>query len=155
MSTIARKIAATPKRTSAETWQVICELLYPSEDSDKKTLESISGVAAAIISDQAPEEDPFVVTGNGPRLRIYCLYGEDALSGENSNEEPLVTSPFSENWHLYIPCKSGDISWVNNLLSSVSSNVTVYEVGKDLNLSEENKNSQALSINMEGFVGKL
>ena len=54
-------------------------------------LLAVAGIAASIIADQAPRDAAIVVTCDGPRTRIYCLYDEDAIDGAEANEEPWVS----------------------------------------------------------------
>ena len=100
MSTIARRpFSSTPKRDAAETWSAIVDLLTRGRNGPARNeLLAVSGVAASIIADQAPKVAPIVVTCDGPRTRIYCLYDDDGLCQVN-----WIHSKISVNcrWLLY------------------------------------------------------
>jgi len=154
MSTIARRIAATPKRTAVEAWQVISGIIADQSSPAKKILDSITGVVSAIISDEIPQEAPFVIVGSGPRLKIYCEYGDGALSEDNCNEDPLVQKPVLENWRLYIPSAAEDITWITSALTTVSTFVTAYDKDKELEITDNQNSSQKLTINKTVFLNK-
>lgn len=155
MSTIARKIAATPKRTATETWQIVVDMVSDPSSDARKTLESITGVVSAVIVDEFLADTPIIFTGKGPRIRIYCLYGEDALLDENSNEGSLVQKPTSEDWHVYVPCAEEDLSWITESLKPVSAFVTAYNKDKDLNIEKGEDESQSLTVDTTSFLNKL
>jgi len=149
MSVIARRIAATPKRTATEVWQLISELIADQSSSAWKDLVSVTGIAAAMIADDIPQSTPFVVVGEGPRVRIYCKYGEDALLGDDCNEDPLAQKPTSENWHVYIPCTAEDLPWVEASLSSISTSIVAYDKDKEPDIEKRVVGSRKLTVNID------
>lgn len=155
MSVISKRIAATPKRTAIEAWQIICELVSESSSPARKVLLSASGVAAAIISDEILQSTPIVLTGDGPRLKFYCVYGEDGLSDENCNEESLVKYPTMNAWHVYLPCDSQDLPWINAALVSISSYITAYDKNEALEIEEASENTEALTFDPIIFRSKI
>lgn len=134
MSTVvARTVAATPQRTASKTWARIVELLAPDAKSDARAeLEKVKGVAASSIASEATKSDPFVVYGGGPRVRVYCAFGEDAINGDGVNEEPLAESPMGTGWQLSIPCPPEDLNWSRNQLEAISARATARATGKDV-----------------------
>ena len=65
-------------------------LLASDESSDAHVeLMSVSGIASSLISSDAMKDAAVVCTGSGPRVRVYGLYGEDAITGEDANEATL------------------------------------------------------------------
>lgn len=86
MSTVAsRTFASTPKRDAAQTWAAIVDLLTQGRSgAARNELLAVSGVVASIIADQAAKEAPIVVTCDGPRTRIYCLYDDDAVESSDA-----------------------------------------------------------------------
>lgn len=98
MTVIARRIIATPARPASEAWSLIVELLAPeSESQARKELLAIAGIASALIADEAMKTAPIVVSGSGPRVRIYCLYDEEAIVGEQAKETSLPAIPTAGN----------------------------------------------------------
>ena len=89
MSTVAsRTFKSTPERDAGRTWTAIVDLLTQGKAGAARTeLLAVAGVAASVIADQAPKEAAIVVTCDGPRTRIYCLYDDDAVEGSDANEE--------------------------------------------------------------------
>lgn len=154
MSTIARRIAATPKRTADEAWQVISDIIADSSSPAKKVIDSITGVASAVIADEILQEAPFVIVGSGPRLKIYCEYGDGALSEDDCNEGSLVQKPLLGNWHLYIPCSPEDITWITSALVTVSTFISAYDKDKEPEIENNQGDLQKLTIDKTGFLDK-
>ena len=91
MSTVvSRVIRSSPHRNTAQTWALIVDLLTQGKEGTAKAeLQSVAGVAAAIIGERAPKDAAIVVTCDGPRTRVYCLYDEDAIDGSDAKEDAL------------------------------------------------------------------
>lgn len=155
MSVIARKIAASPKRTAVEVWEVICKILSKNGSDARQTLESIEGVAAAIISDEILKDVPIILSGNGPRVRIYCVYGDAALEEDNSNEVSLPEYPTLATWHMYIPCNLEDITWVKASLANFSDYVSVYDKDKVPDIENNSDFSASLNVDRSNLLNKL
>ena len=121
MSTVvARRVAATPTRTASQTWDKIAELLAPDAASEaRKELAKAAGVACASISSEATANAAIVVWGAGPRVRIYCVFGEDAILGEGVDEDALTKSPTGGDWQMSLPCEPADVAWSKNKLATV------------------------------------
>jgi hypothetical protein len=129
MTVVARTFCAIPQRSALETWGAIVELLAPNRSSDaRRELEAISGVAASLIASEAMTS-AVVVAGSGPRVRIYCSYGDDAVSGDGSNESPLAFCATEGNWSLSLPAPVDDVEWIAALLSAKSPRISVREMG--------------------------
>lgn len=155
MSTVARRIAASPKRTATEVWEVISGLLCEKSSQAQKELSLITGVAASIISEEVPQNSPLIVKGVGPRVRIYCQYGENALDDENCNEASLPQKPLMDKWKLYLPCNKEDLDWVNNTLKSLSSSVVAYDKATEPDIEEDTSKQAGMTLNKENFLTKL
>lgn len=124
MTVVARRVCATPARSASEAWTVIMDLLAPSPASAaRRELEAIAGIASGLIADEAMTA-PIVTFGSGPRVRIYCLYDEEAISGEDANETPLAFDATSVNWHMSLPCPPADLAWVQAALATRSDLIT-------------------------------
>src|SRR4030042_4651426 len=125
MTTISRKIIAIPARSASEAWKVIVNLIAPQTDSDaQRELLETTGIASSLITDEAMKNAPIVVYGVGPRIRIYCLYNEDAITGENASEETLPFSPTEGDWKMSLPCPAEDLDWVQRALKKRSGRIT-------------------------------
>jgi len=126
MSAVSRKLRATPVRSSSDTWKAITLLLAEDVSSvSHKELMSITGIASSLISSDAMKDAAVVCAGSGPQVRIYCLYGEDAITGEDANESPLQHCPTDEEWEVSMPCPTKDLDWVNRSLKEKSSRIAL------------------------------
>lgn len=115
----------------------------------------IEGIAASIISTESPQNAPMVVCGKGPRVRIYCLYDDEAISGDDANETALAQCPTEAEWVMSLPADTEDLEWLNQALAKNSNRVTARDK-KDTFDSGEEKSEQAratdAAINMEAFL---
>lgn len=155
MSTVmARRVASTPERTASETWQKIIEILAPDPDSDARAeLVKASGVACSSISSEAPKDAAFVVWGGGPRVRVYCVFGDDAITREGVNEDALPESPTEGDWKLSIPCPPEDVTWSQAKLASVSKRITARSLDDDVpDAEKKSAAASTMAINVEEFL---
>ena len=129
MTLVARRVVSSPVRTAAETWAVIADILAPKDGPARKELKQIAGVACSLIASEAPVNDAIVIWGNGPRVRVYCLCGDAAISAEDKNEEALATCPTDGTWSVSLPCPTEDLSWVQRELANQSTHVTARKLG--------------------------
>ena len=154
MSVVARRIRANPERSASETWQVIVDLLAPDDGCARVELMSIEGIASSIISTESPKDSPIVVKGNGPRVRIYCLFDDNAVSGDDANESALAESPTIDEWTMSLPVDPEDVEWVKTTLANKTKKVTVREKGQSVDDTTDNQQAKSSepSINMEAFL---
>ncbi len=153
MTTIARHIISDPVRTASETWKIIVDLLAPDSNSSARSeLLSASGIASSLIASEALKDSPIIVYGSGPRIRIYCLYGEDAIMGDDANESVLSSNPTAGDWVMSLPCPEDDLEWVQNALSKRSQRITVRDMNTPVENEETNTNGKSANIDMEAFL---
>jgi hypothetical protein len=154
MTVVARRIAAIPARSASEAWGVIVNLIAPADDAARKELKSIEGVASCIIAEEAMASDACIVHGSGPRVRVYCLYNEDAITGESASEGPLMFRPTEGEWRMSLPCPADDLNWVQKALKERSTHVVAREVGTGVDDEESEKSSAAKGpvIDREAFL---
>lgn len=120
MTTHARTVNSSPARSALETWNVIVDILCHSTQTAeaRSELENIRGVMASIISGETLRDHPLVLMGSGPRVKVYCIYDEDAMTGERARETHLTHDPFaSDDWSLSAPCPPEDKDWVERALT--------------------------------------
>lgn len=155
MTVIARRIRATPERGASDAWQVIVDLIAPKDGTARRELLCIEGIASSIISAESPKKAAMVVRGKGPRVRIYCLYDDEAISGDDANEAALAECPTDGDWLMTLPADADDVAWVREALAKKSKRVTVREKNETVDDGEE-KSSKAnvtdAAINMEAFL---
>ena len=127
MTTIARTFSSIPQRSALETWRAVVELLAPHASVARRELEGVSGIAAALIASEAMTSS-IVIWGAGPRVRVYCLYGEDAIGGDSANESPLSFTPTDGDWRMSLPAAIEDLNWVVEALASKSNRVSARQM---------------------------
>lgn len=156
MTTVmARRVASTPVRSAVQTWAKIIELLAPDPSSAaRKELSAAGGIACSSISSEATKDAPIVAWGSGPRVRVYCIFDDDAITGDGVNEDPLPTPPTEGEWRMSIPCLPEDVKWSQGKLAAVSSRISARSVDEDV---EEDKAASgavapAMGINLGEFL---
>lgn len=156
MTTVVRRtFNSTPQRDAAETWRAIVDLLTQGKAGDARTeLLAVAGVAASVIADQAPKDAAIVITCDGPRTRIYCLYDDAAIEGSDAAEDALGFDPLQGDWRVSLPCGDEDLAWVQAALKTHSSRVTARDKATGASIEETSKAAaSSLTVNIEGFLG--
>jgi hypothetical protein len=155
MSTVARRIRATPERGASDAWQVIVDLVAPKDGTARQELLSIEGIASSIISTESPKDAAMVVRGKGPRVRMYCLYDDEAISGDDANEAALAECPTDGDWLMSLPADADDVAWVKDALAKKSTRVTVRDKSEAVDDGDEQSKQAGTTeaaINMEAFL---
>jgi hypothetical protein len=157
MTTVAsRTFRSIPHREAAQTWHAIVDLLTQGRSGEAKNeLLSVSGIVASVIADQGPKEAPIVVTCDGPRMRIYCVYDDDALDDAEENEGALGFDPLNGDWRVSLPCLADDLSWVQAALKQQSERITARDIATGLSEESEARTVKAESLVLDprGFLG--
>lgn len=156
MSTVAsRVIRSSPHRDTSATWDFIVNLLTQGKNGDARAeLMSVAGTASAIIAEQAPKDAAIVVTCDGPRTRIYCLYNDAAIEGDSAKEESMGYDPLKGQWAISLPCPADDLAWVQRSLKAKSSRISARDMSNKLGGEEEvaAKSQGGLTLNVERFL---
>lgn len=134
MTVVARTFASVPARSAIETWKAIVELIAPDPQSPARSeLDRVQGVSCSIIASEM--RVPIVVHGGGcPRVRIYCVYGDDAIEGEGVRETALSFIPTEGDWRMSLPCPTEELEWV---CASLRSSARVSARDEDEPVAEE------------------
>lgn len=150
---VVRRIASNPLRRSGETWTRIVDIIAPDPKSVARSeLRRVAGVAASVINSEASKDHPIIVYGHGPRLRIYCVFGDDAITGDDVNEDPLVTCPTNGDWSMSLPSTSEDLRWIQDELQRLSSRVTARAPDEDARSADTRINeTQTFTVDKEAF----
>lgn len=154
MSVVARRIKTIPARTAAEAWLVIVDLLAPNQSDARTELLGIDGIAACLVASEAMKDAPIVVRGTGPCVRVYCLYGEDAIVGDDTNEAQLATCPTDGDWSMSLPVPIEDLEWVREALAKRSNRVTARDMTDTFvasDIATEEQAQPAAAIDKEAF----
>ena len=157
MTTVAsRTFRSSPHRDAAETWNVIVDMLTQGKTGDvRRELLAVAGVASSLIADQTPKSAPIIVTCDGPRTRIYCLYDDDAIDGTDANEDSLGFDPLMGDWKVSLPCQKDDLTWVQGALKEQSIRITARDI--DTGIANDDDTSagkaQSLTLDAKGFLG--
>ena len=154
MSVVARRFSSSPVRIPSATWEAIISVIAFDSNDAKTQLNSIAGIVSSLIADETPLKDAITIIGNGPRLRIYCHYGDDAISDE-SNESSLSFNPFNGEWEVYFPVHEADLNWVTKALKEKNTRFKAYKTGDKIDAEKdeetENSNFSQLTINTDKF----
>jgi hypothetical protein len=157
MSTVIRRtFRSTPQRDALRTWTAIVDLLTQGgTGSAKNELLAVSGCAASIITERGPKDAAIVVTCDGPRTRIYCIYDDDAVEGSDANEDALGFDPLKGDWQVSLPCPADDLKWLQNALKKHSSRVTARDLSVTIATDEgaTATKAQSLVLDEKGFLG--
>ena len=153
MTVIARRFRSIPDRSALETWRAICDLLAAEQSSTARgELDAITGVASSLITREALRDSALILHGSGPRVRIYCLYGEDAITGDNESEQPLAFNATSGDWQMSLPCRTEDLKWVQAALKKLGAKITARDFKADVEDEPEQEcKSGGLHVNREAF----
>ncbi len=96
-----------------------------------------------------------VVRGTGARVRIYCLYDDEAVTGDDANESALAECPTAGDWVLSLPTDPDDLAWVKDALAKKSKRVVARERSEPFDDGEDKTSTAATpeaAINMEAFL---
>jgi hypothetical protein len=159
VTTVAsRTFRSTPHRDCHDTWLAIVDILTQGRTGDARTeLLAVAGIATSIIADQAPRDSAIIVTCDGPRTRIYCLYDENAIDGADAKEDALGFDPLQGDWRISLPCLAEDLGWVQDALKKCSSRVTARDIAATITTEERAAAKMvapaALVLDPKGFLG--
>lgn len=158
MSTVvSRRFASTPARDASATWEAIVNLLTRNKTGEKRdALMAVSGIAASVIADQAPRDAAIVVTCDGPRTRIYCIYDDDAIDGSDADEAALGFEPLDGDWAVSLPCNEEDLDWVKGALKKHGDRITARDKSATIAIDDEEaaKAAAPLVLDPKGFLGQ-
>lgn len=132
MSTVARHFTASPARLSSATWTAIAELICKNDNDAAAEFAKVAGLGSSLINEKFLAKNPLVVKSKGPRLRVYCLYGEDAISGEDAHESGLTWSPTDDDWHVFLPCSEDEYDEMTISLKAKSVKFSIYNLEKGI-----------------------
>jgi hypothetical protein len=151
---MTRRISSTPVRSVAETWNVILSIIAPdASGSARRELNAATGVACAAISSEATKIAPILVINGGLTVRIYCNFGEDAISGDLVDESNLPLVPTEGNWKVSIPVLNEDVSWSETFLAGTVQRVSVrsQEDAFEGDTTDTTVGGRAFDINLDEF----
>ena len=154
MSTVlARRVVSTPVRTVAQTWEKIVEIVAPDPKSSARAeLAKASGVACSAIASEATKDAAIVIWGNGPRVRVYCVFDEDAITQDDVNEDSLPKIPTEGDWKMSIPCLPEDVKWSAAKLGAGRIAARSMEEDVEDDVEKTEAAAAAMSINVGEFL---
>jgi hypothetical protein len=154
-SVVSRVVRSSPHRSTSDTWSFIVDLLTQGKDGDaRKELLSVSGVASAVIAEQAAKDAAIVATCDGPRTRVYCVYDEDAIEGGDAKEDALGYDALKGQWAISLPCPKDDLDWVQRALRAKSNRISARDMAQKLGEEDATNASSSvgLSLNVDQFL---
>lgn len=150
MTVASRTFRSTPHRSASETWRAIVELLTQGRDGEvRNELLTVVGEAASIISDRAPKHAPIVITCDGPRTRIYCVYDEDAVESEGEDETMLGYDPLAGKWRVSLPCQEDDLLWIESALRKKSSRIAARDALAGISIDDDDKTPETRTLTLD------
>lgn len=154
MTTVVRRtFRSSPHRDASDTWTAIVDLLTQGKDGTPRSeLLAVAGIASSLLADQAPKSAPIVVTCEGPRTRIYCLYDDDAIDGSDASEDALGFDPLKGEWSVSLPCPKEELDWVGPALKKHSTRITARDLATGIATKEATSKGQALILDPGGFL---
>lgn len=157
MTTVAsRTFRSSPHRAASDTWKAIVELLTQGRSGGARNeLVAVAGIASSIIADRVLKDAAIVVTCEGPRTRLYCIYDEDAIDGSDANEDSLGFDPLHGDWQVSLPCDADDLAWVRGALKKHSTKITARDATAATAIEKNAADArQPLTLDPKGFLGK-
>lgn len=149
MSVTSRKFAACPERTSTQTWEKITDVLCKDSPSAKIEFNSVIGGVSSVICDEIPKDSPIIIRGSGPLIRIYCLYGEDAILGLETSEEEVTWNPFIEDWKVYVPCDKDEMDLMKKVIENKSDNFEIYDKSKKITFTNKDRSLSESELSID------
>lgn len=140
MSVVTRKFAASPAHSAAEVWAAVVNAIAGDNAQVKTELSNVVGIAASIIAERTPASFPITIIGTGSRLRIYCLYDDDAVS-EDVHEDAISWNLFESGWQVHFPAEKSDLDWINKILKEKGSHFEAYQTGEKIKGDEDTAGS--------------
>jgi hypothetical protein len=152
VTTVSRRVAAIPARTSVQTWHAICDLVAARGSTAHNDLTAISSVAAVLIAEEYTSAAPVVVTASGsPRVRVYTVHGDDAPDAE-ADESPLALLPCEhDDWAVSLPCAEVDLSEVTAALGE-SLRFSVRDINDGMQLVQVSKSAEPASSSSQPII---
>jgi hypothetical protein len=155
MTVVSRTFRSIPHRDASATWHTIVERLTQGKSGPSKAeLLAVTGIAASIITERAPNDHAIVVTCEGPRTRIYCTYDDDAVDGSGANEDVLGFDPLKGDWKLSLPCPEDDLAWVQAALKKQGDRITARAPGDNVAADQTMEKVEGLVFDIKGFLRK-
>jgi hypothetical protein len=127
---IRRDVASIPARSAKETWRAITDLVTGTDSVDCDQLDAAASIMESLIADELPASAPIVFKGAGPRVVIYCLYGDEALEA-GLDIDQLIDRPTAGEWRATAPCETEDADWMNNSLRTRAPRISVHDGAKE------------------------
>jgi hypothetical protein len=155
MSTVARRFTASPARLSSAAWKAISALICKQDNAAGSEFEKVAGVASSLINERFFAGHPLVLKNRGPRLRIYCVYGEDATTSDGVNEDELSWSPTENEWHAFLPCSEEQEEEMAAYIKGKSAKFSIYNIETGVPDDETNDVNESAattaSVDWEAF----
>jgi hypothetical protein len=106
-----------------------------------------------LVADECLKDSPAVVYGSGPRVRLYCLYDEEAVIGDQANESKLAFVATDGDWKMSLPCRTEDLGWVQAELGKHSTRIVARDLSAGVDEAGESSTTRQFSdlIDREAF----
>jgi hypothetical protein len=115
MTAVARRVRSVPVRLASETWVAICDMVAAVGTPARSELDAIANVAAMLISEQYTAAAPIIISGAGPRIRVYTLHGNDAIDADDDGP-PVYSTLEGDGWSMSLPARQPDVNVARSLI---------------------------------------
>ena len=139
---VRRDISSVPLRTASETWDRFVELVSGAGALHLDELKMAGRVIASIIADEILAEQPLLLEGVGPQLRVYCRYNAEAIQ-EGADVDALTWTPTAGDWTLHVPCDADNLAWVRAAVVAAP-RIKVFDAANGDRFEEETAADSAL-----------
>lgn len=153
-SVVSRTFRSSPHRSGSETWDAIVAMLgrgkaTPAVDE----LNAVKGTAAMLIVEQAFKDAPLIVSCDGPRTRVRCVYDDDALDDSSADENALGFDPLQGDWKVSLPCPTNDLEWVQRALNAKSQRISARDIAEGITWQESGgKSVENVQVNLKELL---
>jgi hypothetical protein len=149
---VRRDVKSIPVRSAAETWTAFVELVTGPGTKYREELDAVGGIINSLIVDEHPAKAPFIMSGVGPRLVVYCSFASDAMTGDE-NLDDLSWNPTAGEWQLLVPCDEENLSWVRSALAKKSARVHAYDVDSPEEIDDAQESAEDAGLEIDWTAG--
>jgi hypothetical protein len=139
MTTVARRLASIPRRTSVDTWEHLVGLTTRPGSRARTELQRITAVASMLIAEEYAHSTPITIAGGGPLVRIYTLHGDEAIDHDLDEEVEFgFDSTGGDSWLMSLPAAGADVGIARSATSDAL-HVEVRDIGEEGPIRESNQ----------------
>ena len=82
----------------------------------------------------------------------FKTFGDDAITRDGVNEDPLPRSSTGDGWRMSIPFPSEDVEWASKELAARSSRITARAVGTNIEVEKDDDSQSGHATSRFGSI---